>query len=399
VSATTEDHRASAPAGPLTGIRVLDLGQGVAGPYCGQLLADAGADVIKIEPPRGDWGRTLGNRHEESGLGSTFLAINRSKRSVSVDLSDVRAGAAVRRLAGTCDVFIESFRPGVLDRLGLGFEELRQDRPGLVYCSVNGFGTEGPMAASPASDSMMQAYGGLMSIIGDPDGAPMRVGTVVSDMIAGSYAFSAVLLALIKRGANGAGSHVEVNLLDSLMAFQSTGLMDYLITGQVPQRPGNRHPLIGASGVAHASDGWFAIGILDHYWEAFVELAGADELRDPRFATGPGRLSAQAELWKVLDDLFATRSVSQWVNLLRPAGIVCGPVQDYADLAADPQVAVNGTLARLPGGAPAILPPFRIDGHRPAPGYDPPQVGEHTREVLLQEAGLSPAEIDELCTG
>ena len=250
------------------------------------------------------------------------------------------------------------------------------------------------MAEAPASDSMMQAYGGLMSIVGEPAGPPMRVGTVVSDMLAGSNAFAAVLLALLRRGRDGRGGRVEVNLLDSLLAFQSTGIVDLLVSGKVPSAPGNRHPLIGAAGVARGRDGWLAIGVLDHYWETFVGLVDVDELREPRFATGEGRLARQDELWAVLDAVFARRSVAEWLHLLRPAGIVCGPVQDYSMLIEDPQVIHNASVIRLPGGSASVEPPFRLDGIGTHRRVDAPLLGEHTRQVLDQDLGLAQQEID-----
>ncbi|ALJ19286.1 CaiB/BaiF CoA transferase family protein [Microbacterium sp. No. 7] len=379
---------------PLAGLRVLDLGQGVAGPYAAQLLADAGAEVVKVEPPRGDWARTLGNKDGATGLGSTFVAVNRNKRSLCLDLTKPEAREVVHRLVDRSDVVVESFRPGVMDRLGLGYDVLSQKDPRLIYCSVTGFGATGPMAGAPASDSMMQAYGGLMSIVGEPGGAPMRVGTVVSDMLAGANAFSGVLLALLRRDRQGVGTRVEVSLLDSLLAFQSTGIVDMLVSGTVPQAPGNRHPLIGASGVARGSDGWFTIGVFDHYWQPFVEILDADALREERFATGVDRLAHQAELWKVLDEVFPTRPVAEWIDALRAAGIVCGPIQDYEALLRDPQVVHAGSVRRLEGGLPAVDTPFRLDGVGAARFGDAPTVGEQTREVLAEEAGVDGSEIE-----
>ena len=382
---------------PLTGLRVIDFGQGAAGPYCGQLLADFGADVIKVEPPRGDWGRTLGRRDPVTGLSSTHLAVNRSKRSVVLDLTQPRGVELAVRLCQAADVVLESFRPGVMERLGLGPNMVRAANPRLVYASITGFGATGPLADRPASDSMMQPFGGLMSVIGSEDGPPMRVGNVVSDMLAAGNAFSAVLLALLRRETTCLGGHVEVSLLDSLVAFQATGLTEYLVTGQLPRRPGNRHPLIGASAVAACADGFVAIGVLDHYWPAFCAALRLDALAvDPRFHTADARLENQDALWAELEPVLAVRTVEELVAELTALGIVCGPVNNYADLVADPQVRHNALITdlALPSGTvPMIAPPLRVDGSEPryAP---PPALGADTTAVLA-ELGLAPSEIEE----
>lgn len=383
---------------PLAGIRVVDFGQGAAGPYCGQLLGDHGADVVKVEPPRGDWGRSLGSIDPGTGMSSTHLSMNRNKRSICLDLTNADARGVAQALCRRADVVVESFRPGVMSKLGLGLDKLRSMNPRLVYCSITGFGSDGPAAHVPASDSMMQSYGGLMSIIGHDGGPPLRVGNVVSDMLAGSNAFAAVLLALLDRGRTGAGRRVEVSLLDSLVAFQTTSLTEYLLTGELPQPRGNRHPLIGASGVARAADGWVAIGVLDHYWSAFCTAIALPELiTDSRFATAQARLSAQRELWDELEPVLARRSVGDWVVTLNQVGVVCGPVHDYADLSADAQVRHNELFAMSDAertSVPMVRNPLRVEGFRPD-YLPPPRLGEHTVAVL-HELGHDPAAVRRL---
>jgi crotonobetainyl-CoA:carnitine CoA-transferase CaiB-like acyl-CoA transferase len=386
---------------PLTGLRVIDFGQGAAGPYCGQLLADFGADVIKVEPPRGDWGRTLGRIDPITGLSSTHLALNRNKRSVVLDLTQPRGLELAESLCVGADVVLESFRPGVMERLRLDAASLRARTPRLVYVSITGFGATGPLASRPASDSMMQPFAGLMSVIGGPDDPPMRVGNVVSDMLAAGNAFSAVLLALLRRSTTGIGGHVEVNLLDSLVAFQATGLTEYLVTGEPPPRPGNRHPLIGASGVAACADGYFAVGVLDHYWPTFCRTLGLDGLlHDARFAEAAARLKHQAELWSILEPVFAARTVQDLIDQLSGVGIVCGPVNDYSTLVQEPQVQHNRLITRV-GDVPSdmfpmIAAPLGLDGVEPR--YErPPALGSHTAEVLT-ELGVDPEELETLLT-
>ena len=274
---------------PLAGVRVLDFGQGVAGPYAGQLLADQGADVIKVEPPRGDWAREMGVR-DANGLSGTFASVNRNKRGLCLDMRLAEGKDLARRLALKADVVIESFRPGVMDRLGLGYEALKKDSPRLIYCAVTGFGEDGPNVDLPAGDSTMQAYGALMSIVGERDGAPLRVGNVVSDMLAGMNAYSAVLLALLQRGNSAPGTRIGVSLLDSLVAFQAPPLTEFLLTGQLPKRQGNAHPLIAPSGAVKTKDGHIVFTVLDHQWTGFCAGLGLAALAtDPRFATSTDR--------------------------------------------------------------------------------------------------------------
>ena len=385
----------------LEGIRVLDFGQGVAGPYCAQLLGDHGADVVKIEPPRGDWSRTMGAQ-DGTGLTGTFVAVNRNKRGVCLDLSRPEGIEAARGLALQADVIVESFRPGVMDRLGLGREALRREKRDLVYCSVTGFGESGPNAAMPAGDSIMQAYGGLMSIIGERDGDPLRVGNVVSDMIAGANAFSGVLLALLgrARSAPGASDDVRVSLLDSIVAFQGPPLTEYLLTGREPRRLGNEHPLIAPSGAARTADGQINYTVFDHQWRAFCAGLGLERLADdPRFAGTGGRQTNRDALNAELHAVFRTRTSAEWLEKLRAIDVLCAPIHEYPALVRDPQVrhnAIVGSVAAADGRElPVLRNPVRV-GEAPGPCSAPPRLGEHTREVLSRELGYAPDRIDAL---
>ncbi len=386
-------------AGPLAGLRVLDFGQGVAGPYCAQLLGDHGADVIKVEPPRGDWSRTLGKRDAHGNAG-TYLAVNRNKRAIVLDFGRPEAVELARALALRADVVVESFRHGVMDRLGLGCDGLRAERPSLVYVSVTGFGHDGPHRDLPAGDSTMQAYGGLMSIVGTTDGEPLRVGNVVSDMVAGTNAFSGTLLALLRRAASGQGGRVDVALLDSIVAFQSPPLMDFLVSGQPPRRVGNEHPLIAPSGAIATADSALVFTVLDHQWTGFCAAMGVPALAtDPRFDTMAQRLAHRQALKDTLAALFAGDTTERWLSRLRASDVLCAPIQDYPALVADPQVANNGLVTRIPaadgGTTPTIRTPVRLSDSTEM-ATRPPALGEHTAQVLKDELQLPDERIQAL---
>lgn len=385
--------------GPLRGVRVLDFGQGVAGPYCAQLLGDHGADVIKIEPPRGDWARGMGAGGNDGNSGP-FLSVNRNKRGMVLDLRLEAARDVVRSLVRHADVLVESFRPGVMDRMELGFDALRELQPRLVYVAVSGFGTTGPHADLPAGDSTMQAYGGLMSIVGEHGRQPLRVGNVVSDMVAGSNAFSGALLALIERSATGIGSRVDVSLLDSIVAFQAPPLVEFLLTERAPERVGNEHPLIAPSGAVATADSAIVYTVLAHQWERFCDALGlADAVADERFATPDARQRNRGELTARLEKVFARETTADWLARLRAADILCAPIQDYPTLIRDPQVLHNGivqALAREDGSTvPTIRTPVRLSTGSP-PVRPPPDLGQHTAEVLRDVLGLDAAAIEPL---
>jgi len=382
---------------PLSGVRVLDFGQGVAGPYCAQLLGDQGADVIKIEPPRGDWARTMGVT-DAQGFSGTFVSVNRNKQGVCLDLKSDEAIDLARRLALKADVLVESFRSGVMDRLGLGYQALSKLHPRLIYVSITGFGADGPYAPLPAGDSTIQGFGGLMSIVGTPDGEPLRIGNVVSDMLAGGNAFAGALLALLKRAASGRGSRVETNLLDSIVAFQAPPLTEYLLTGRLPTRAGNDHPLIAPSGAIATADGAVLFTVLDHQWPDFCRALGLTSLLDdPRFASSALRQQHRASLRAALEPVFRSRTSAAWLEVLRKSDVLCAPINDYEALAADPQVRHNGLIQAADGcpDIPLIRNPVRLDDTK-SPRMAPPRLGQHTRSVLESDLRLTAAEIDRL---
>ena len=372
---------------PLHGLRVVDFGQGVAGPYGAMLLGDFGADVVKIEPPRGDWGRTLGTRIGATES-ATYVAVNRNKRSIAIDLTTPAGLGVARGLVDGADIVVQSFRPGVMARYGLDYTALRAARPQLIYCSVSGFGPSGAAASLPAGDSTMQAWGGLMSIIGADDQEPMRVGNVVSDMLAGMNAFQGILLAVLNRNLTGRGCEIEIALLDSIIAFQAPAFAEFLATGVPPPRTGNNHPLMAPSGLFRTADTPVVFSVLEHQWSAFCTYFGIPAISsDARFATNADRIANREALMQILRPLFACERSTDVLERLRACDVPCAPVNDYAAVAADPQVQLNGLLAHVDhprlGAIPYVRNPIRIGGLEPERGHVP-LLGEHTDEILRQ---------------
>jgi crotonobetainyl-CoA:carnitine CoA-transferase CaiB-like acyl-CoA transferase len=378
----------------LEGVRVLDFGQGVAGPYCAMLLGDHGADVVKVEPRRADWSRTMGAQ-DGSGFTGTFVAVKpqqarRVPRPRAARGHRRRARARIEGPRGG-----RSFRPGVMDRLGLGREALRGENANLIYCSVTGFGETGPNAAMPAGDSIMQAYGGLMSIVGERDGDPLRVGNVVSDMIAGANAFSGVLLALLgrERGEPGDGD-VRVSLLDSIVAFQGPPLTEYLLTGNAPKRLGNEHPLIAPSGAVRTADGQINYTVFDHQWRAFCANLGLERLaEDPRFAgTGARQVEPRRVETRSCRPCSARAPARSGSRRCAPTTSWCAPIHEYPALVADPQVkhnAILGTVASGERDLPMIRNPVRVGEEAPRLAAPPAPGRAHPRGAG-ERAGVFP---------
>jgi crotonobetainyl-CoA:carnitine CoA-transferase CaiB-like acyl-CoA transferase len=377
---------------PLRGIRVVDFGQGVAGPYCGRLLAEYGADVIKIEPPRGDWSRQMGVQ-SQSGASGTFVAVNWNKRGVCLDLNRSQHLGVARDLVRTADVVVESFRPGVMRRFALNWESAKVVNPALIYCQISGFGQSGPNVALPGGDSIMQAYGGLMSIVGEEDGPPMRVGNVVSDMLAGANAFSGVLMALLGRQHTGLGQRVTTSLLRSMIAFQAPMITEYLMTGVLPGRHGNQHPLISPSGAFETADGYVTMTVLAHQWPRFCRQMGLDRLAEHAlFATSNLRQENRHELRSLLAPIFLKHTTQVWVDRLRADDILCAPIHDYALLTQDAQVVHECLIQQnIQSGLPNVGSPVDMEPSLPRENVlqqrHPPQLGEHTAEVLKDVLG------------
>jgi formyl-CoA transferase len=393
----------------LQDIRVLDLTRILAGPYCTMMLGDLGADVIKIERPgRGDdsrgWGPPfVGQPYGPyPGESAYFIATNRNKRSVTSNLKSPKGLDIVRKLARISDVLVENFRTGVLDRMGLGYDELRESNPRLVYCSVSGYGRTGPYAERPGYDFIIQAEGGMMGITGPEEGPPYRVGVPIVDIATGMFAATAVMAALHARTHSGEGQLVDVSLLNTQIALLTNVGSNYLVGGAEPRRLGNAHPNIAPYEVFRARDRWFAMGAgNERQWGMLCDLIGRPDLKDdPRFATNSARVSNRPELVAALSKVFGSRDAEDWLADLRDAGLPCGPINAVPDVFRHPQSEARGLVLETQHptagqmrltGFPYLLSQTPAVVHRP-----PPLLGQHTREVLTDLLGHSDAEVTAL---
>jgi crotonobetainyl-CoA:carnitine CoA-transferase CaiB-like acyl-CoA transferase len=403
-------------AGPLTGVRVLDLSRVLAGPWAGQNLADLGAEVIKIERPgAGDDSRAFGPPWVKDAQGrdtrdsAYFTSANRGKKSVTVNLAQPEGQALVRELAAKSDVLLENYKYGDLQRYGLGYDDLKIINPRLIYCSVTGFGQTGPYKERPGYDFMIQGMGGMMSVTGEPDGAPgggpQRAGVPIADIITGMYASIAICAALAHRAQSGAGQHLDLALLDSqiaLLAYQNT---NYFATGKPPRRIGNLHPNIVPYQPFRAADGEVILACgNDNLYRKFCEAAGCPALAtDPRFATNGKRVENREELSRLLGEIFAKRGKKEWVELLDAAGVPNGPINDIAQVFTEPQVQARGVRIEVKhpvaGKLPMVASPMRFSGTPLEHKTPPPLLGEHTDQVLKELLGKDAAEIARLREG
>jgi crotonobetainyl-CoA:carnitine CoA-transferase CaiB-like acyl-CoA transferase len=399
--------------GPLAGIRVLDLTRVLAGPWAAQNLADLGAEVIKIERPgKGDDSRAFGPpwlkdaQGRDTGESAYFACANRGKKSLTLDLSHPRGQAIARELAARCDVLLENFKYGDLDRYGLGYAQLKALNPGLIYCSVTGFGHSGPWRERPGYDFMIQGMGGLMSITGErddrPGGGPQKAGIPIADLITGMYASISVCAALAHRAKSGVGQHLDLALLDSLVAVLANQGANYLATGTPPGRLGNDHPNIAPYQVLKTSDGSVIVACgNDNLFRKFCEVAGCRELPDdPRFATNGKRVANRAELTTLLSEIMEKRSMREWLDALEAAGVPCGPINNLEQVFAEPQAVARGLKMELPhpaaGKVSLVRSPMRFSETPVQHDVPPPTLGQHTDEVLQGLLNKSPSEISKL---
>jgi len=374
---------------PLAGVKVLDLSRVLAGPWAGQLLADYGADVLKVERPgAGDDTRSWGPpwwAQREDRMAAYFVCANRGKRSVAIDLSSPAGIEQVRELAREADVLIENYKVGQLSRFGLDATSLQAVNPGLIYCSITGYGQTGPLAHKAGYDFAIQAEAGLMSITGEPEGEPQKVGVAVTDLMTGLYATTAILAALHERQHTGRGRHIDAALFDVQVAMLANQGANQLIGGQTPRRMGNAHPNIVPYQVFPTRDGHMVLAVgNDGQFAKFCEVAGQPAVsRDVRFSTNPVRVANRAQLVPLLSSWTLQRDTQDWVSQLDQAGVPCAPILDIAQVMQHPQVAARGML--LPAQAsvpPMVANPMVFDGQRPCADQPPPSLGSDTARWL-----------------
>lgn len=379
--------------GALDGVRVVDLSRVLAGPFCTMMMGDLGADVIKVEPPSGDETRSWGPPYA-GDLSAYYLTVNRNKRSVVLNLKTAEGQEVLHRLVRDADVVVENWRPGKAEQLGAGYDELRTLNPNLIYCSISGFGQDGPYRDLPGYDYVIQAMGGLMSITGEPDGPPLKVGVAVVDLFAGLFALSGILAALRAREMTGRGQKIDISLLDSQVAMLANVAMNYLIGGAVPKRLGNRHPNIVPYETFPARDGDIVVAVgNDKQFQRLCEALGHPEwATDSRFSSNGERVKHREALVSLLHPEFKKRTRGDWMKTLSRYDIPCGPIQTVDQVFQDPQVLFRQMLIHVTdreiGKVPLIGSPFKLSETHVTFRQGPPRFGEHTYDVL-KEIGYS----------
>ncbi|HEY5637024.1 MAG TPA: CaiB/BaiF CoA-transferase family protein [Burkholderiales bacterium] len=399
--------------GPLAHVRVLDLSRVLAGPWAAQNLADLGAEVIKVERPgSGDDTRGWGPPWLRDGEGQDtkesayYASVNRNKKSITLDIGKPEGQAIVRELAAKCDVLIENYKVGTLKRYGLAWEDLKALNPRLVYCSVTGFGQDGPNAKRPGYDYVFQGMGGLMSITGERDGqpgaGPMRVGIAITDVLTGMYASLAISAALTHCERTGQGQYIDCALLDTMVAFNANQIVGFLVSGKLPVRWGNAHPQVVPYEVFATSDGHIILAVgNDGQFQRFCKVAGCPELAaEQRFATNPQRILHRAELVPIVAEIMRTRSKQEWIEALEAATVPCGPINSMKEVFEDPQVIHRGLRVdmenTLGSRTPVVASPMRLSATPVEYRLAPPTLGQHNADVLGGLLGKSDAEIERL---
>jgi CoA:oxalate CoA-transferase len=385
---------------PLSGIKVLDLSRVLAGPYCGMILADLGAYVVKIEiPQKGDDSRAFGPF--VNGESSYFMSVNRNKKSITLNLKSAEGKEIFKQLVRKFDVIVENFRPGTMEKLGLGYEILKEINPGLIYAASTGYGHSGPYKSRPAYDAVIQAMGGLMSITGFPDGRPTRVGASIADISTGMFCAIGILAAIIKREATGVGEMVDVAMLDSIVAILENAISRYELTGQVPTPLGNRHPSIHPFESFETEDGEIMIAVgNDQMWGKFCMAIERQELiEDVRFKTNPLRGENYYEMRNLLSEIIKKKSLIEWINILEKAGIPCAPINTIDKVVVHPQVQAREMIVKVehPKAGEIRIPgcPIKFKGMNTYIG-PAPTLGEHTEAILSELLEVKPDEFSRL---
>jgi len=393
----------------LKDIRIVDITRAMAGPYCTMMLGDFGADVIKVERPgSGDESRGWGPPFVGDAYGpypgesAYFLSANRNKRSLTVNFKDPAGLEIIQKLVQISDVFIENFRTGVLDKMGLGYKALKEGNPGLIYCSISGYGRTGPYRERPGYDAIVQAEGGMMSITGPKEGPPSRVGIPIIDITSGMFASSAILAALLERSESGQGQHIDVSLLDTQTALLANVASNYLIGGEPPKRVGNAHPNIAPYEPFQAKDKGFVLGAANQrQWEKLCDTLQHPDLKtDSRFLTNQDRVKNRADLIEVLNGLFKEKNADDWLDQIQAAGLPCGPINTVPEVFQHPQREVRGLVQDVQHSSAGKVSltgfPYKLSRTPAETHHPPPLLGEHNREILVDLLGYSQKEMDQM---
>jgi len=391
----------TSPIGPLTGLRVLDLTRVLAGPTCTQMLGDLGAEVIKIERPEaGDDTRGFAPPFVPNTKESAyFVGVNRNKKSVTLDIAKPEGQAIIHKLLEHCDILVENFKVGALAKYGLGYEQLAKTHPRLIYCSITGFGQTGPYAPRPGYDALIQAMGGVMSLTGEPNGSPQKVGVPVADLFAGLYGCIGILAAVNHRNSTGQGQQIDIGMLDTHVAWLANQGMNYLATGENPPRLGNQHPNIAPYQEFPTKDGYIILAVgNDPTFERFCKAFGQEALlADPRFATNPIRVQNRQLVTDTLTPVMKSKTTAEWIDALEALKIGCGPINTLEQVFADPHVKAREMVVDMAHGSgetvKVIANPVKLSATPPSYRSAPPVLGEHTNAVLSDVLKMSAAEI------
>jgi len=385
---------------PLSGITILDLSRILAGPYCSMMLGDLGAEVLKIEPPSGDDSRGWGPPFSK-GESAYFLAVNRNKKSVCINLKTEGGRDILHRLVGIADVFVENFRPKTMERLGFGYHQLCEARPGLIYCSISGYGHSGPLRDRPGYDAVMQGEGGWMQLTGEPNGPPLKIGASLADIVTGMMAAQGIVSALYARSRSGKGQKIDVALFDSVVATLCYQAQGYLLTNEVPSRIGNRHPSLTPYETFATADGHLNLGVgNDSLWQKFCRAVNRPDLDEPRFKTNALRVKNHSELKARLDSLFRSAPTAHWQKNLEAAGIPVGRVRSVDEVFENPQMEARRMLIEVEHPTVGRLKmtgnPIKMTGEEERSPSPPPLLGEHTDEILREKLNLGTEHLEML---